>query len=134
MRLLKPVKARLTVPCWYDEKPLSTGLFKNVQMQGAQETNREAYNLKVTRIDIRRAMRFAAQHSRWMFFNNLNVLLNQVLPQRPRKSTPVKFRQNACCFRFTCSDDPVQAAVGVGFHHLHNFFNIYSRRAVKHRR
>jgi hypothetical protein len=34
------------------------GLFKNVQMQGAQKTNRETY------IDISRAIRFAGQHSR----------------------------------------------------------------------
>ena len=30
------------------QRPHVWGLFKNVQMQGAQKPNREAYNLKVT--------------------------------------------------------------------------------------
>jgi hypothetical protein len=51
--VFKPVNA-----LWVVEKYLFEGLFKNAQMQGAQKSSREAY------IDIRRAVRFAAQHSR----------------------------------------------------------------------
>jgi len=46
------------------------GLFKyrkgyaNIQRQGAQKTEPRVYNLKVTCMDIRWAVRFAAQHSR----------------------------------------------------------------------
>ena len=45
--------------------PCSGRLFKNAQMQGAQEPKSEAY------IEIRRAMRFAAQRRRRAFFNSL---------------------------------------------------------------
>jgi hypothetical protein len=40
-------------------------LFKNVQMQGAQDLSREAY------IDVRRMTKGAAQRSRWAVFNSL---------------------------------------------------------------
>jgi hypothetical protein len=61
------------------------GLFKypkghaNAQMQGAQKLNREAY------MEIRRAVRFAAQHSRWAFckacgFFRQGMRLNMLAP------------------------------------------------------
>jgi hypothetical protein len=40
-------------------------LIKNVQMQGVQKPKSESY------MEIRRAMRFAAQRSRWAFFIGL---------------------------------------------------------------
>jgi hypothetical protein len=58
-------------------------------------------------------------------------LLNQVLPQRTRKTASVELGQNACRLGFTRADNPVQTAVGVIFHRLHNFLSGYFRRTVK---